>query len=247
MLHSFAPSGARASLLCSTVHIQLEMASGGLEHQQQKARDAVLRDGVGLLPGCLSADRVAALRASATADLAALRARHAARVATAVVGNPDCGGAAVGAAACAPCCDYAELLERGGGRLDMRYRLHARPWSAPDLAYNKKWFRLVAELLGCSNIGASTSEATVDETEQPLRECCLLYMGIMFAAADTASPQIWHQDGAVAGGHCDQWRKPIKCLRLCRWTLLPRTASAAAARAQCLCATGRANAGARSD
>ena len=103
----------------------LRAAPGSTPTQQlAAARDAVIGSGVGLLPGCLKPARVAELLAAATVDLAALQASHARRVAE---------------DAAAPC-DYAELLERGGGRLDMRHRLHARPWSAPDLAYNRGWF-----------------------------------------------------------------------------------------------------------
>ena len=73
-------------------------------------------------------------------------------------------------------CDFRELVQRDGGRLDMRYRLTDPPLNSPLLSYNPIWFPLVQELLGGG-------------------EVTLLYMGVMVARNSTADDQQWHGDG----------------------------------------------------
>jgi len=158
---------------------EAERDSGPSAATLAAAVGAVLGSGCCALHGCLRPDVTAALLPAARASLAELRAAAAAQPPTA-----DGQRAPV---------DYAELLERSGGRVDARHRLHEPPFNSPDLVYNRLWYPLVASLLG--------------------DECCLLYMGVMWASANApdGSDQPWHADG----GHLYQHEHlPPHCLNV---------------------------------
>jgi len=76
---------------------------------------------------------------------------------------------------------FTEIVERDGGRYDMRYQMDKTPFTSPDLIYNPSWFPFVSSVLGDS--------------------VCLLYSGVMVAAANPQSePQKWHGDGGQLYG-----------------------------------------------
>jgi ectoine hydroxylase-related dioxygenase (phytanoyl-CoA dioxygenase family) len=74
--------------------------------------------------------------------------------------------------------DFRELVDRDGGRRDVRFQLDRYPLSARGLIYNSTVFPIVKALLGGGDI-------------------CLLYAGVMWAKPNNSAdePQKWHGDG----------------------------------------------------
>jgi len=90
--------------------------------------------------------------------------------------------------------DFRELIDRDGGRRDVRFQLDRFPFSAQGLIYNPIVFPLVKELLGGDDV-------------------CLLYAGVMWAkkSNDKCEPQHWHGDG----GHLfDHAHLPPHCINV---------------------------------
>ena len=58
--------------------------------------------------------------------------------------------------------DFCELVDRDGGRRDVRFQLDRFPFSCPGLVYNSMVYPLIQELLGGGDVN-------------------LLYAGIMWA------------------------------------------------------------------
>lgn len=95
--------------------------------------------------------------------------------------------------------DFRELVDRDGGRRDIRFQLDRPPFTSPCLVYNSMTYSLVKELLGGGEIN-------------------LLYAGVMWAlpvkekggCVDSAS-QKWHADG----GHLfDHIHLPPHCINV---------------------------------
>ncbi len=96
--------------------------------------------------------------------------------------------------------DFRELVDRDGGRRDIRFQLDRFPFTTPGLVYNPIVYPLVRELLGGGDV-------------------TLLYAGVMWAlpqptpkktSIDSAS-QKWHSDG----GHLfDHVHLPPHCINV---------------------------------
>ena len=133
---------------------------------------------VSLESGAISDEVLQRCRASAASDEAELLAALAAR--RAAVPNQH------EAARCARV-DFAEMVHRNGGRVDVRLRCTAPPLSDLALVRNAAWFPLCRKLLGGGDIN-------------------LLYSGYMIAkpTADGETHQRWHQDGehCFEDAHC---------------------------------------------
>ena len=129
---------------------------------------------VSLESGAISDEMLQRCRASAASDEAELLAALAAR--RAAVSNQH------EAARCARV-DFAEMVHRDGGRVDVRLRCAAPPLSDLALVRSAAWFPLCRKLLGGGDIN-------------------LLYSGYMIAKPTNAdgeeAHQRWHQDGE----HC---------------------------------------------
>lgn len=82
--------------------------------------------------------------------------------------------------------DFRELVDRDGGRRDVRFQLDRFPFTAPGLIYNASVYPLVKELLGGGAVN-------------------LLYSGIMWALPsddkEPREPQKWHGDGGHLFSH----------------------------------------------
>ena len=86
--------------------------------------------------------------------------------------------------------DFRELVDRDGGRRDVRFQLDRFPFIAPGLVYNPIVYPLVRELLGGGEVN-------------------LLYAGVMWAlpqpkpkkAAIDSVSQKWHSDGGHLFSH----------------------------------------------
>lgn len=90
--------------------------------------------------------------------------------------------------------DFAELVARDGGRLDIRFQMDRGEFVAPGLIYNPTVYPLVQELLGSGDVQ-------------------LLYAGIMWAECGSGqTPQKWHGDG----GHCftENGHQPPHCINV---------------------------------
>ena len=82
--------------------------------------------------------------------------------------------------------DFRELVDRDGGRRDVRFQLDRFPFTAEGLIYNSIVFPLVRALLGGGHI-------------------CLLYAGVMWAKPNEKEKdtQKWHADGGHLFSHTD--------------------------------------------
>ena len=162
--------------------------------------------------GALSPTTVTACRSSAIDHLATIRSELGRQKrqllqasSSSANGDPDDSSAHRTAALLR--CDFAELTERDGGRVDMRYRMDEAPFSDPSIVFNPLWFPLVAELLG--GVQPKHGEGGV----------CLLYACVMVAegtsrgsvSASTQSAQKWHGDGGHIFEHAHQ---PPHCINV---------------------------------
>ena len=135
-----------------------------------------LSSGCCMIPNALPTKFVEQSREKATGDLEFLQAERNDRLREAVQTNQQHLMAAVQRG------DSRELVERDGGRIDIRFQLDRFPFTCPGLVYNPIVFPLVRELLGGGN------------------EINLLYAGIMWAISpkdisSEACHQKWHGDG----------------------------------------------------
>ena len=89
--------------------------------------------------------------------------------------------------------DFRELVQRDGGRFDVRFQLDQGCMVAGGLIYNPIVFPLVQELLGGGEVN-------------------LLYAGVMWAESSPSSkPQKWHGDGGHLFHHAHQ---PPHCINV---------------------------------
>lgn len=91
-------------------------------------------------------------------------------------------------------CDFAELVQRDGGRLDVRFQMDRGAYVAPGLVYNPVVYPLVKALLGGGDVN-------------------LLYAGVMWAKGHAdQTPQRWHGDG----GHLftENGHQPPHCINV---------------------------------
>eukprot|EP01045_Picozoa_sp_COSAG04_P020503 COSAG04_NODE_2104_length_4778_cov_3.530883_7_plen_268_part_01 len=106
-------------------------------------------------------------------------------------------------------CDFAELTERDGGRLDMRFRMNEPPFSDPSIVFNPLWFPLVRELLG----GETESSEGEGGGIRLLYACVMAAEGTGRDSASTSATtaQKWHADGGHIFEHAHQ---PPHCINV---------------------------------
>ena len=162
------------------------------------AVDVFLSSGCCIIPKVLPTKFVSKCKEKATADLEYLNTQLQNRKSEALQGHNEHLLARVARG------DFRELVDRDGGRRDVRFQLDRPPFTSPCLVYNSMTYSLVKELLGDGN-----------------GEINLLYAGIMWALpvkeknstkrdVDTAS-QKWHADG----GHLfDHIHLPPHCINV---------------------------------
>lgn len=158
----------------------------------QQAVDTFLSSGCCIIPNALPPEFVQTCLAKATVDLELLNTELKARREEAR------SGAASHSIANAYRVDYREMVDRDGGRRDVRFDLGNFPYAAPGLVYNSMVLPLVQKLFSSGGTCAQTTTTTTNDIN-------LLYMGVMWArpaSEGITDHQKWHADGGHLFDHC---------------------------------------------
>ena len=156
-----------------------------------------LSSGCCVIPEALPQDFTQSCRERATRDRAFLEAELQARrgeISASSSSQPSSTNMNHHLAASVHRCDFAELVKRDGGRLDVRFQMHKGEYVAPGLVYNPLVFPLVKALLGGGDVN-------------------LLYAGVMWAKGrPDQTAQRWHADG----GHLftENGHQPPHCINV---------------------------------
>jgi len=104
--------------------------------------------------------------------------------------------------------DYREIVDRDGGRRDVRLDWDKYPYNAPGLIYNAMTLPLIQALFHYEEAKGSHSSNSSSNKTSDCQDIILLYMGVMWAKRQKPKDddhqekhQKWHADGGHLFGH----------------------------------------------